>query len=111
MFCWKYKVHLLFLQFCEIDDSRLINILKATKATHIVNENSLVWGLAAGYIMKQTTELFSMFNRNTTLPSIRVGRRDDITMALCIRLNRGLLIGDGVLLVLCGHTHILGGRH
>jgi hypothetical protein len=79
----------------------LIDILKASKPTHIVNENSLVSGFAARNIMKQTAELLTMFDRNTALPSIRIGRGDDITMALRVGPNRGLLVGDRILLVLC----------
>jgi len=84
-----------------------INILKAPPAAHVVDKNRLVLRSATRDIMKEPTEFLSMFDRDTTLPGVGIGRYDDIAMALRVCLNRSLLIGYGILLVLCGHAYIL----
>src|ERR1700686_2064739 len=85
----------------------LVNILKASPATHVVDKNRFVSSVATDHISQKSSEFLSMFDLDPALSRVCVSRCHDITMAFRVCLNSSFLIDDGILLFLCGHAHIL----
>src|SRR5258706_15521266 len=84
-----------------------INILKASPAAHVVNKDRFVLSVATHHISQKSSKFLSMFDLNPTLSSVRISRRHGIAMAVRVCLNGSFLVGDGILLLLCGHAHVL----
>src|SRR5258708_7650972 len=87
--------------------SGLVNIVKASREAHIVDQNRFVLSVATYHISQKSSEFLSMFDLNPTLSSVRISRRHGIGMAVRVCLNGSFLVGDGILLLLCGHAHVL----
>src|SRR5258708_26479582 len=91
--------------------SGFVNILKASPAAHIVDQNRFVLSVATYHISQKSSKFLSMFDLNPTLSSVRISRRHGIAMAVRVCLNGSFLVGDGILLLLCGHPHVLRCRN
>src|ERR1700686_2387946 len=84
-----------------------VNILKASPAAHVVNKNRFVLSVATYHISQKSSEFLSMFDLDPTLSRIRVSRRYDIAVAFRVCLNGSFLVGNRVLLLICGHANVL----
>src|SRR5258706_9051317 len=88
-----------------------INILKASPAAHVVNKDRFVLSVATHHISQKSSKFLSMFDLDPTLSRVCISRRHDIAVAFRVCLNGGFFVGDGVLLLFCGHAHVLRCRN
>src|ERR1700674_20583 len=85
----------------------LINILKTSPAAHVVDKNRFVLSVATYHISQKSSEVLSMFDLDPTLSRVYVSRCHDIAVTFRVCLNGSFLVGDGILLLICGHAHVL----
>src|SRR5258708_20040510 len=83
--------------------SGFVNILKASPAAHIVDQNRFVLSVATYHISQKSSEFLSMFDLNPTLSSVRISRRPGIAMPFRVCLNASFLLVAAILLLLSLH--------
>ncbi|HLX84395.1 MAG TPA: hypothetical protein VKR59_10895 [Terriglobales bacterium] len=82
---------------------RLVHVLKSAQATHVIDQNCFVFGLATDNIVQQLPQAVAVLEHEATLSRIAVSFCDYETRLACIVTDGSTLIVERILLMFSGH--------
>jgi|SRR5580704_8985705 hypothetical protein len=83
-------------------------VLKSTPSTYVIYKDGFIVCFTANHIFEQSTEPLTMLYYNAALARISVCTSHSEAMLLCVLVYFGLLVSDGILLIFCRHSNVLG---